>query len=88
MKVQNHLHLLLLLKVFFCPHCQNKLLLKIEKEDLDQDTKRFPTPLFILHKNGCGKYFTMYFDSILNISLIYKDKKDVSKWKFVKTFEI
>ena len=51
-----------------CPHCENKIVFKIEMKDIDQT--QYPAPVYILCKS-CKKLSTFYVDSLLRIS--YKE---------------
>ena len=54
------------------------------KEDEIDLSGRFPAPLYVKHNNNkCNGMSTVYFDSELRVSLIYKGLEDCSKWKFV-----
>jgi DNA-directed RNA polymerase subunit RPC12/RpoP len=54
----------------YCPYCNERIVFKIEKEDIDQSL--YPAPVYILHKNkSCNKISTFYVDSLLRVS--YKE---------------
>jgi len=54
----------------YCPHCEKKIVFKIELDDIDQS--QYPAPAYIVHKDdSCGKLSTFYFDSLLRVS--YKE---------------
>lgn len=55
------------LKFDFCPHCQKKIIFKLEEEDID--ARIFPAPVYVLHRDAsCNKLTTFYVDSLLRIS--------------------
>ncbi len=57
-----------------CPHCQQKIVYKIELSDID--TKQYPAPIYIHHKStSCNKTSTFYMDSLLRTSYIELEKK-------------
>ena len=57
-----------------CPHCQKRIVFKIEMEDID--TSQYPAPVYILHKDvSCGKISTFYVDSLLRVSYKELEKK-------------
>ncbi|MFW9972161.1 MAG: hypothetical protein ACFFDF_18385 [Candidatus Odinarchaeota archaeon] len=56
----------------FCPHCQNKIVFNIHREDVN--TTQYPAPVYILCKS-CNKLSTFYVDSLLRVSYIEQDKK-------------
>ena len=56
------------LRFNFCPHCEKKIIFKIEIDDID--SSRYPAPVYIIC-NSCNKLSTFYVDSLLRIS--YKD---------------
>ncbi|MFX0030839.1 MAG: hypothetical protein ACFE8B_16620 [Candidatus Hermodarchaeota archaeon] len=51
-----------------CPHCEKKIVFKIEMEDIDPT--QYPAPVYIIC-NSCKKLSTFYVDSLLRIS--YKE---------------
>lgn len=72
------------LKVAICPHCNKTMSFKVHKDDIDH-TGRYPVPIYVLHSDGkCDKYSTAYFDSVMHLTMVVKDKQDGSKWSFVK----
>ena len=57
-----------------CPHCQKRIVFKIENEDIDPS--QYPAPVYIIHKdNSCGKLSTFYVDSLLRVSYKELEKK-------------
>ena len=70
------------LKFNFCPHCSQKIVFKVTKEDIDNS--RYPAPVYIHHNDeSCGKTSTFYLDSQLGVS--YKDLE--KKPGAIKTIE-
>jgi hypothetical protein len=62
------------LRFHICPHCNEKIVFKIEESDINPS--KYPAPIFILHKNkSCGKTSTFYVDSLLRISYRELEKK-------------
>ncbi|MFX0033231.1 MAG: hypothetical protein ACFE8E_01745 [Candidatus Hodarchaeota archaeon] len=58
-----------------CPHCNQKIVFKIEKDDID--SSQYPAPVYIHHQNeSCGKISTFYVDSLLQVSFYELDKKN------------
>ncbi|NVM37610.1 MAG: hypothetical protein HWN81_18595 [Candidatus Lokiarchaeota archaeon] len=68
------------LRFNFCPHCNEKIIFKIEMEDID--SKLYPAPVYIICKS-CKKLSTFYVDSLLRVS--YKEL--VKKPGGIKTIE-
>lgn len=57
-----------------CPHCNRKIIFKIEKEDID--ASQYPAPIYIHHNDkSCGKISTFYVDSLLRVSYKELEKK-------------
>lgn len=57
-----------------CPHCNERIVFKIEPDDID--SSQYPAPVYILHNNkSCGKISTFYVDSLLRVSYKELDKK-------------
>ncbi|MGB5911954.1 MAG: hypothetical protein WBH31_12240 [Promethearchaeia archaeon] len=57
-----------------CPHCNRKIIFKIEKEDID--TSQYPAPIYVHHNDkSCGKLSTFYVDSLLRVSYKELEKK-------------
>ncbi|MHA1374167.1 MAG: hypothetical protein ACTSR7_07715 [Promethearchaeota archaeon] len=57
-----------------CPHCQQRIVFKIENKDIDPS--QYPAPVYIIHKdNSCGKLSTFYVDSLLRVSYKELEKK-------------
>lgn len=57
-----------------CPHCNERIVFIIEKNDID--TSQYPAPVYILHKDeSCGKLSTFYVDSLLRVSYTELEKK-------------
>lgn len=58
----------------YCPHCNEKIMFKLEMKDID--TSQYPAPVYIIHDDKtCGKLSTFYVDSLLRISYKELDKK-------------
>jgi len=55
-----------------CPHCEKKIVFKIEMEDIDPS--QYPAPVYIMC-NVCNKLSTFYVDSLLRISYKELEKK-------------
>ncbi|MFX0081599.1 MAG: hypothetical protein ACFE94_07595 [Candidatus Hodarchaeota archaeon] len=55
-----------------CPHCDEKIIFKIELGDIDSN--QYPAPVYIVCKN-CNKISTFYVDSLLRISYKELEKK-------------
>ena len=65
-----------------CPHCNQRIIFKIEKNDID--SSKYPAPVYIHHKSElCGKTSTFYVDSFLRVSYIELEKKSGA----IKTLE-
>ena len=65
-----------------CPHCNQRIVFKIEEKDID--SSKYPAPVYILHKNElCGKISTFYVDSFLRVSYKELEKKSGA----IKTLE-
>ena len=60
------------LKFSFCPHCEKKIIFKIEIDDID--SSHYPAPVYIICKS-CTKLSTFYVDSLLRISYKELEKK-------------
>ncbi|MFX0030977.1 MAG: hypothetical protein ACFE8B_17315 [Candidatus Hermodarchaeota archaeon] len=60
------------LRFNICPHCENKIVFKIEMKDIDP--AQYPAPVYILC-NSCKKLSTFYVDSLLRISYKELEKK-------------
>lgn len=60
------------LRFQYCPHCNNKIVFKIEMEDIDSN--QYPAPVYILCK-FCNKLSTFYVDSLLRVSYKELEKK-------------
>ena len=57
-----------------CPHCNQKIVFKIDESDIDSSA--YPAPVYILHKNeSCRKISTFYVDSLLRVSYKELEKK-------------
>ena len=70
----------------FCPHCEQKIVFKIEMKDIDPSL--YPAPVYIFHKNGaCNKLSTFYVDSELRVSYNDLEKKKSKTQKKVKTIK-
>ena len=58
----------------YCPHCNEKIMFRIDLGDID--TSQYPAPVYIIHEDkSCGKLSTFYVDSLLRISYKELDKK-------------
>jgi len=72
----------MVLRYNYCPYCEQRIVFKIEMEDIDQSL--YPAPVYILHKdNSCGKISTFYVDSLLRVSY-----KELGKKKSINGSEI
>jgi len=60
------------LRFNFCPHCDKKIIFKIEIENID--SSHYPAPVYIVCKS-CSKLSTFYVDSLLRISYKELEKK-------------
>ena len=57
-----------------CPHCNQKIVFKIEKEDID--SSQYPAPVYIHHiDESCNKISTFFVDSLLRVSYKELEKK-------------
>ena len=57
-----------------CPHCNQRIVFKIEENDIN--SSKYPAPVYILHKSKlCGKISTFYVDSFLRVSYKELEKK-------------
>lgn len=70
-----------------CPHCQKRIIYKIEIEDIDESL--YPAPFYLYHKDeDCDKISTFYVDSKLRVSYKELEKmksKTGSKIKLIET---
>ncbi|UCD00967.1 MAG: hypothetical protein JSV23_08785 [Promethearchaeota archaeon] len=55
-----------------CPHCNKKIIFKIEMDDINSN--QYPAPVYIKCKS-CNKLSTFYVDSLLRVSYKELDKK-------------
>ncbi len=55
-----------------CPHCESKIIFKIEMNDIDR--AQYPAPVYIMC-NHCKKTSTFYVDSLLRVSFKELEKK-------------
>ena len=60
------------LRFNYCPHCNEKIVFEICKEDIDSN--QYPAPVYIQCK-FCKKISTFYVDSLLRVSYVELDKK-------------
>ncbi|MFW9939587.1 MAG: hypothetical protein ACFFFT_01005 [Candidatus Thorarchaeota archaeon] len=60
------------LRFNICPHCEKKIIFKIEIEDIN--SSHYPAPVYIVC-NFCKKLSTFYVDSLLRISYKELEKK-------------
>ncbi len=65
-----------MLKYNYCPHCNEKIVFKIEMEDID--ASRYPAPVYIIC-NRCKKLSTFFVDSLLRVSYKELEKKPGGK---------
>ena len=57
-----------------CPHCEQRIIFKIEMKDIDES--QYPAPVYIIHNDeSCGKLSTFYVDSLLRVSYKELEKK-------------
>ena len=77
------------LRFNFCPHCNRKIIFKIELKDID--TSLYPAPFYLIHKSKiCNKQSTFYVDSLLRVAYTepeIKKSKTNSKIKTIETIE-
>jgi len=65
-----------------CPYCNQRIVFKIEMEDID--SSMYPAPVYIIHADdSCGKLSTFYVDSRLQVSYKELEKKSGA----IKTIE-
>lgn len=65
-----------------CPHCNKRIIFKIETKDID--SSQFPAPVYIHHDDkSCDKISTFYVDSLLRVSYKELEKKSGA----IKTIE-
>ena len=69
------------LRFNFCPFCNEKIMFRIEKGDINPS--HYPAPVYILCK-FCNKLSTFYVDSFLRVSYTEPDKKS-GGMKTIKT---
>ena len=55
-----------------CPHCDGKIVFKIEIDNID--SSHYPAPVYIIC-HSCNKISTFYVDSLLRISYKELEKK-------------
>jgi hypothetical protein len=55
-----------------CPHCNKKIIFKIETDNID--SSHYPAPVYIVC-NSCNNLSTFYVDSLLRISYKELEKK-------------
>ncbi|MFW9819101.1 MAG: hypothetical protein ACFFE5_05780 [Candidatus Thorarchaeota archaeon] len=60
------------IKFNYCPNCKEKIVFKIEMDDINPH--QYPAPVYILCKL-CNKVSTFYVDSFLRVSYKELDKK-------------
>ena len=66
-----------------CPHCNQRIVFKIEEEYIDPS--QYPAPIYIFHNvPNCGKTSTFFVDSLLRVSYKELEKKPGG----IKTLEI
>ncbi|MHA1821064.1 MAG: hypothetical protein ACTSU2_06225 [Promethearchaeota archaeon] len=71
------------LKVIFCPYCHKKILFFASRNQVDHESKRYPTPLYVKHDvKGCGNTITVWFDSKMRVSRVDKGIIDTHRWAF------
>jgi DNA-directed RNA polymerase subunit RPC12/RpoP len=57
-----------------CPHCNQRIVFRIETKDIDPT--QYPAPIYIFHNiKSCGKTSTFYVDSLLRVSYKELEKK-------------
>lgn len=59
-----------------CPHCNEKIMFRIESQDID--SSQYPAPVYIICRS-CEKLSTFYVDSLLRISFKELEKKPGGK---------
>ena len=69
-----------------CPHCNKRIIFKIEMENID--TTLYPAPIYLKHvEKSCNKVSTFYVDSKLQVSYKELDKKKSKTDSQIKTIE-
>ena len=69
-----------------CPHCDQRIIFKIEMEDIDSTL--YPAPFYLIHKDkSCNKLSTFYVDSKLQVAYKELDKKKSITGSIIKTIE-
>ena len=57
-----------------CPHCNQRIVFRIEAKDIDPT--QYPAPIYIFHNvQSCGKTSTFFVDSLLRVSYKELEKK-------------
>jgi hypothetical protein len=63
-----------MLRYNYCPHCNKRIVFKIENEDINHE--QYPAPVYIIHgDDSCSKLSTFYLDSLLRVSYKELEKK-------------
>lgn len=69
-----------------CPHCDKRIIFKIEMEDIDSSL--YPAPFYLVHKDeSCNKLSTFYVDSQLQVAYKELEKKKSITGSTIKTIE-
>ena len=69
-----------------CPHCNQRIIFKIEMEDIDSSL--YPAPFYLLHKDkACNKLSTFYVDSKLQVAYKELEKKKSITGSTIKTIK-
>jgi len=74
------------LRYNYCPHCHQRIVFKVEMEDIDQSL--YPAPIYLHHKSeSCNKISTFYVDSLLRVSYMELEKKKSKTGSNIKLIE-
>ncbi|MFX1257149.1 MAG: hypothetical protein ACFFAN_04790 [Promethearchaeota archaeon] len=74
------------LRFNYCPYCEQKIVFKIEMNDIDSTL--YPAPVYIIHKDrSCNKLSTFYLDSKLHVSYKELEKQKSKTKKKIKTIK-
>ncbi len=69
-----------------CPHCNERIIFKIEMEDIDSSL--YPAPIYLIHKDeSCNKLSTIYVDSMLQVAYKELEKKKSITGSAITTIE-
>ena len=69
-----------------CPYCDQRIIFKIEMEDIDSSL--YPAQFYLIHKDkSCNKLSTFYVDSKLQVAYKELEKKKSITGSTIKTIE-